>query len=66
MLPTAAVLAVLAVERAGHTIRLNETGDQILVEQAPGVPLDDHDLAQLRKWKQHALLFMRYIPPEVH
>ncbi len=65
ILPTAAVMAVLAIERAGHVATIDATGKQVLVEPAPGVPLDPHDLAQLRRWKGHVLLFLRYQPAAI-
>ncbi len=65
VLPTAAVLAVLNLERAGHTLALDATGHDILVSPAPGVPLTEADLAALRRWKAHAILFLRYVPPGV-
>ena len=66
ILPTPAVLAVLTLERAGHTLTLDAAGTTILIDPAPGVPLDAHDVAELRRWKQHAIVFMRYLPPEIH
>lgn len=66
VLPAPAVLAVLNLERAGHTLTLDATGTTILIERAPGVSLDPQDLADLRRWKPHAIVFMQYQPPAVH
>ena len=63
VLPVPAVLAVLQLERAGHRLTLGATGDRIVVQRAPGTQIDPDDLAQLRRWKEHALLFLRYQPP---
>lgn len=64
LLPTAAVLAVLNLERAGHRLSLDAHASQIHLEPAPGVAVDAHDLAELRRWKAHAILFMRYTPDD--
>ena len=56
--PAGAILAVLNLERAGHRLTLNAAFEHIDIEAATGVPIDEHDLAQLRRWKQHAILFM--------
>ncbi len=60
ILPWTAVLPVLALERAGHQLRLDATGSDILIEPAKGIALDPHDLDDLRRWKGHALLFLDY------
>lgn len=64
LLPTPAVLAVLNIERAGHRLKLDPTGEHIQVEPASGAAVDLQDLAELRRWKQHAILFMRYSPTD--
>lgn len=66
LLPVAAILAVLNLERAGHRLTLSEDGEAIDVERAPGVPLDPNDLAELRRYKAAAIEFLRYSPPAVH
>ncbi len=64
VLPTPAVLAVLNLERAGHVLTLTADGANIHIDPARGVAVDPHDLAELRRWKQHAILFMRYVPDD--
>lgn len=66
ILPSPAVLAVVNLERAGHTLTLDGSGTRILIDPAPGVVLDAHDVAELKRWKLHAILFMRYQPQAVH
>ena len=66
LLPTPSVLAVLNLERAGHRLTLTTDGAGIHVEPAKGIPVDPHDLAELRRWKAHALLFLRYTPDDAH
>lgn len=66
LLPVDAILAVLALERAGHKLSLTESGDTIAIERAPGIPLDPHDVNELRRHKAAAIAFLRYSPPAVH
>lgn len=60
ILPTPAVLAVLNLERAGHRLTLDATQTQIHVEPAAGATIDPEALANLRRWKRHAIVLMRY------
>lgn len=62
IVPIAAVDALLAIEAAGHKITLD--GEDLLVE--PRGHLDDHDLDQLRRWKQHCILLLRYTANDRH
>jgi len=62
VIPMAAVEALLAVENAGHRITID--GDDVLIE--PRGTVDADDLQQLRKWKQHVLLLLRYTPSDHH
>jgi len=64
ILPAPAILAVLALERAGHRLSLAASGEHIHVERAPGVAVDPDDLAALRRWKRHAILLLRYLPSD--
>lgn len=66
LLPVAAILSVLNLERAGHRLTLSEDGQAIDLERAPGVPLDPHDVAELRRHKIAAIEFLKYSPPAIH
>lgn len=58
VVPLPALLALLALEHAGHSIRL--AGDDIVVERGAGSPpLDPEALATLKRWKRHAWLIVR-------
>lgn len=58
VVPLPALLALLTLERAGHSIRL--AGDDIVVERGAGSPpMDAEALAALRRWKRHAWLIVR-------
>ena len=55
LLPEAAVLAALAVERAGHRLVLD--GDDVLIERGPGCPPIAPELVEAaRRWKHHVWL----------
>lgn len=62
VVPIEAVAAALAIERAGHRLRLD--GDDLLIE--PNGTLDAHNVQQLRQWKPHVLLLLRYTASDQH
>ncbi|HWI20360.1 MAG TPA: hypothetical protein VNT81_21545 [Vicinamibacterales bacterium] len=62
VIPVAAVMAALNIERAGH--RLSLDGEHLLVE--PHGDVDPDDLAQLRRWKPHVRMLLQYVPDDRH
>lgn len=64
VVPVAAVEAVLAIERAGHRVRIDRDGQHLLIENRGAI--DPDDLAALRKWKQHAILLLQYSASDRH
>ncbi len=64
IVPLEAYLAVLQVERAGHRMRVE--GDQIVVRTEPGVRLDPALVANLKRWKAHAIMLLRYEADDRH
>jgi hypothetical protein len=62
VVPVAAVEAALAIERAGHRLRLD--GPDLVVEPVGAV--DHHDLEQLRRWKPHVRMLLAYTPSDHH
>lgn len=64
IVPAPAVLAVLAVEKAGHRISVRPDGQHLQIDEAPGRPLAADDMAALRRWKWHAILFLLYVPTD--
>jgi hypothetical protein len=59
-LPVGPVLLVLGLEARGFTLRRD--GDDILVTPFSG--LRDDDKRALRRWKQHVLALLDYVPTE--
>lgn len=69
VLPEAAVLAAIAVERAGH--RLVIDNDDVLIERGPGcAPIDPELIHSARRWKHHLWLLVhrltRDVEPHAH
>lgn len=62
IVPVEAVEAALAIERAGHRLRLD--GPDLFVE--PNGALDPHDLEQLRRWKPHVRMLLAYTACDTH
>lgn len=62
VVPLAAVEAALAIEHAGHRLRLD--GDDLLIE--PHGPIDQHDLDELRYWKPHVRILLAYTASDDH
>lgn len=62
VVPVEAVDAALAIEHAGHT--LTTDGTDLLIE--PHGTVDPHDLQQLRRWKPHCILLLRYTANDRH
>lgn len=62
IVPLPAYLVVLAVERAGHRLRVE--GQDILIE--PGAGLDPTLLKELKRWKAHAIMLISYSPDDSH
>ena len=64
VLPEAAVLAALEVERAGHRLVLD--GDDVLVERGRGCPPIDPQLIEAaRRWKHHLWLLVYRLTRDV-
>jgi hypothetical protein len=62
VVPLAAVIAALNIERAGHRLRLD--GDGLFIE--PDGSIDPEDLAELRRWKPHVRLLLAYVADDRH
>lgn len=62
IVPLPAWLVVLAVERAGHRLRVE--GADIVIE--PGADLDAALLAALKRWKCHAIMLLGYVADDSH
>ena len=61
-IPLSAHLVVVAIEHAGH--RMIVEGADIVIK--PGVGLDVHLLAELRRWKPHAIMLLGYTADDSH
>jgi hypothetical protein len=60
IVPVAAVVAVLDLERAGHTVTID--GDDLAVTRGRGrAPIDPDAIAALRRWKAHCWLIVRHV-----
>ena len=62
IVPLPAWRVVLAIEHAGHRITVD--GADIVIE--PGVGLDVHLLAELKRWKPHAIMLLSYTADDSH
>ena len=62
IVPLPAWRVLLAIEHAGHRLRV--VGADILIE--PGVGLDVHLLAELKRWKPHAIMLLGYTADDSH
>ncbi|MDP3719344.1 MAG: hypothetical protein Q8T13_16405 [Acidobacteriota bacterium] len=62
VVPVEAVEAALAIENAGHRLTLD--GADLLI--VPSGPVDPHDLEQLRRWKPHVLMILKYTADDRH
>jgi hypothetical protein len=65
VVPVAAYVAVLDLERAGHRLELD--GDDIIVFPAKAsYPIDPDMLAALKRWKRHAIMLLHYTADDSH
>ena len=62
IVPLPAWLVVLAIGYAGH--RMIVKGADIVTK--PGVGLDVHLLAELKRWKLHAIMLLGYTADDSH
>lgn len=62
IVPLPAWLVVLAVERAGHRLRVD--GGKIIIE--PGGGLAPTLVAELKRWKPHAIMLLGYVADDCH
>ena len=60
--PLPAWMVVLAIGYAGH--RMIVEGADIVI--TPGVGLDVHLLAELKRWKPHAIMLLGYTADDSH
>ena len=61
VVPVGAYKVVLAIENAGHRLRVD--GDDIVIE--PGL-LDAQLLEELHRWKAHAKVLLAYVADDSH
>lgn len=60
ILPEAAVVAALDLERAGHQLLID--GDDVLIERGPGCPPIAPELIEAaRRWKGHIWLLVHHV-----
>ena len=62
VVPLAAVTAALNIEGAGHRLMLD--GPDLFIETHGA--LDEHDVAELRRWKPHVRLLLTCMPSDCH
>ncbi len=56
--PAAAVAALWAILNAGHRLRLEGDGENLLIEPRRGIAVDEYDLQQLRRWRASCIVYL--------